>query len=219
MLPTPKPHNSVTDTPWVCRDLYTLAQATDSSEGHELYRVECQGVRKVGLLHPQGWCHKEESASPKKGDICSVGEGLSTETLAALLSALSPEPQLPVSPHETLVCSIIPLLEPRLSGCQWDFVLWCSKRVPVSRSDSLLPVVDRILLIFTARCVWYLFPLRCSVLESPAWPWDPLLLSCDLCSWDSPTESQPPPWEWGWPFSFSTIPTSLYLLSFVYSLL
>ena len=51
----------------------------------------------------------------------------------------------PASPHTSLVFSTIPPLDPRMSGCEQDFVCWPFKRVPVPLSDSCLSIVDRIL--------------------------------------------------------------------------
>ena len=65
----------------------------------------------------------EGCAPQDKGGVCCVGEGLSTGILAALLSALSPDPQTPDSPYVTLVCSALPVPEPRVSGCEIYFVL------------------------------------------------------------------------------------------------
>ena len=47
------PYNHTTQslTPQVCPDLYTLAQAADSSTGCKLCRVGQQGAQRVGVLH------------------------------------------------------------------------------------------------------------------------------------------------------------------------
>ena len=60
--------------------------------------------------------------SPTKDGVCDVGEGLSTGILVVVPSALSPDPQTPDSAHVTLVCPVLSLLEPRVSGCEQDFV-------------------------------------------------------------------------------------------------
>ena len=65
----------------------------------------------------------EGIAPPKEDGICVVGDGLNTGTLAVVPSALSPEPHTPVSPHLTLVHSILSLLEPQVSSYKHDFVL------------------------------------------------------------------------------------------------
>lgn len=43
----------------------------------------------------------EENAPPKKDGFCLMGEQLSTAVMVAVPSALSPEPQIPVSLHTT----------------------------------------------------------------------------------------------------------------------
>ena len=48
--PCPKAHDSVTDIPWVCPDLYTLANVAESSAGHKLCSMVLKGVQSVGLL-------------------------------------------------------------------------------------------------------------------------------------------------------------------------
>ena len=80
----------------------------------------------------------EGSAPPKKDGI-STGKELSSQFLVAIPSALSLEPQTPISLHATQVCSVLPLPEPRVSGCERHFVYYPFKRVPVSLADSCLP--------------------------------------------------------------------------------
>ena len=86
-----------------------------------------------------GWCHKEGSSPPKKDGFGNIGEELSTEVLAAVSSALSPEPQTPACPHPTPFCFILSLPDTRVSGCKWDFMNWPFKRVPVSSRLLSLP--------------------------------------------------------------------------------
>ena len=125
----------------------------------------------MGLLHPPGWrCCTERRAPPKKDGVCNVEELLCTGVLVAVPSALSPETQIPVSPHTTPVHPTLLLPKPRVSGWKWYFVHWPFRRVPVSLADSLLS------LIFIARCYVSFFGLRCSGLGSLLWGWDPTLL-------------------------------------------
>lgn len=66
-----------------------------------------------GFSKDQNKNFKSLKNSLNKDGICSVGEGLNTGILEAILSALSPEPRTPVSPPITLVHSVFPLPEPR----------------------------------------------------------------------------------------------------------
>lgn len=78
----------------------------------------------MGLLPSPRLMPYEGSATPKNAGICDVGEGLSTGALVAVQSAFSPKPQTLVSPYKILVCFTLPPLEPRMSGCERDFVYW-----------------------------------------------------------------------------------------------
>ena len=106
LTPSPGPHNSV--CPRFCRDL-----ASRSHEG----KVDSES-RGCGCCISPGWCHKKGNAPPKKDGVYSVGEWLSTENLAAVSSAFSPEQQTSVSPQANLVHSAHLLLEPKVSGCE-----------------------------------------------------------------------------------------------------
>ena len=75
----------------------------------------------------------------------------------AVLSVLSPEPPTPDSPYEALVCSVLPLPEPRVSDYIWNFVHWFFKRLSVSLVVS--PWWTETLLLFTARFMWAPFPV------------------------------------------------------------
>lgn len=51
IAPTPELHNSVMTTPQSAQISTTHVQAADSFTGHELHRVDQQGVHRVVLLH------------------------------------------------------------------------------------------------------------------------------------------------------------------------
>ena len=53
------------------------------------------------------------------------GEWLSTRILLAVPSVLFPEP--PDSPHVSLVHSALLHLEPKVTGCKWNSVIWLFK--------------------------------------------------------------------------------------------
>ena len=91
-----------------------------------------------------------ESAPPKKDGACVVGEGLSTESLVAVPSALFQELQTQVSPHATLFCSILSLPEPR-DFCKGHFVYLPLKRAPLPLEVSCPFLGVESLLIFTDR--------------------------------------------------------------------
>ena len=78
-----------------------------------------------------------ESAPPKKDGACVVEEGLSTESLVAVPSALFQELQTQVSPHVILFHSTLSLPELMLSGCDQDFVNWPFRRMSVTLADSI----------------------------------------------------------------------------------
>ena len=110
MAASPKPHYSVTDVPespqtsiprpWQL----TPQQVMSSTEWGE------RESRGWGYCISPGWCHKEGNVPPEKDGIHGMREGLSTGVPEAAPSALSPEPQTPLFPHETLVCSTLSLL-------------------------------------------------------------------------------------------------------------
>ena len=110
--------NSVTDTPWVHQDLYTLAKLANSSTGHKSTGWGKRESRGWGYYFVTGWYHMEGSAQPNKDDIYRMGEQLNTGILAAVPSGLSPEPPTPDSTHTTIVHSILSLLEHRVSDCE-----------------------------------------------------------------------------------------------------
>ena len=70
--------------------------------------------------------------------------------------------------------SALPLLEPRVRDCKWNFLCWPIKRL------SVFPVVSpwqrENLLLFTDGCYWVPYWLWCCRLGSPAWGSDPALL-------------------------------------------
>ena len=96
--------------------LYTLAKATELLSRQEAFQGGATGSPDgEAIAFPQADGCMEGRAPPKKGSICSVGEGFSTEILVAVPSVLSPEPQTPDSPLMALLCST---LLPRENGCK-----------------------------------------------------------------------------------------------------
>ena len=93
-------------------------------------------------FHRVGWLQSPRLmlhgglAPPKKTWLLQYGEWLSTGILEADPSVLSPEPPTPDFPQVTLVDSALPLLEPKMSVCKWNFVLWPFKTVPVPLAIS-----------------------------------------------------------------------------------
>lgn len=107
-------------------------------------------------------------------------------------SVLSPEPQISVSPHVTLVCSTFPPLLSRVSGYKWDLCTGLLRGCPCL-SKPCLSLADRIPADFHSQL---LYGYLCSVLVcwtgSLAWNWDPSpIFKGSLCSCDIPLESQP----------------------------
>ena len=70
--------------------------------------------------------------------LLQYGEGFIREVLAADPSALSPEPPTPDSPHVSLVCSALTVLEPRVSGYKENFLLAREEAFYISSHLSLL---------------------------------------------------------------------------------
>ena len=61
-----RPLYLVTDTPWVCLDLYTLTKAADSFASHKLSRVGQKKSRGQGYCFPPGWYYMEKKCSTQK---------------------------------------------------------------------------------------------------------------------------------------------------------
>ena len=114
-----------------------------------------------------------EGCSPWERWLLQYGEWLNTGILVAVPSVLSPKPPTPNSPPATLVHSALPLPEPRVSGCKWNFVN-CIKRL--SASPDVSPWQIETLLLFTAGCYLGSFQAWYCRLGSPAWGIDPTLL-------------------------------------------
>ena len=152
MTPTLKPHNSVTDTPWVCPELYTLPQVADFSAEYYLYRIVQQGVQRVGLLHSPRLMLYGGGCSTQERWHLQCGRRTQFRDPGNFLFISLPRATNPISLQVTLVCSPFPLLEIRVSGYEQDFVHWPYKRAAVSLADSCLTLVTESLLIFTARC-------------------------------------------------------------------
>ena len=118
MVPTLEPHNSVTDIPESARTSTPGPRQLMLSRGQVPQGRATESPEGGATASPRpGWCHTEGIAPPKKDGVCGLGEELSTEILAAVPLALSPELQTPVSAHMTLVCSALPPLEPTESSC------------------------------------------------------------------------------------------------------
>ena len=144
--PTPKPHNSVMDTPWVCPDLYILDPGSWLLCNTWTLEDGATGSPKGGAiafpkLMPYG----------RKYSTQEVGKWLSTSIVVVVPSAILLELQIPVSPLNTLVCSALPVPEPRVSGCERDFVHWPFKSVPVSLTDLNVFLVNRIPAVFHSQ--------------------------------------------------------------------
>ena len=114
--------------------------------------------------------------------------------LVVVPSALSAEPQTPISPHMTLVHSALP--PPGAQG-EWLWTRFCVLvfwECDCASSRLFSPWWTEFLLVFTAisyvgASSW----LWCAGPRSPDWSSDPLLPRGKLCSWDSSLELQPPP--------------------------
>ena len=100
----PEFHLSCETTLWYNLKLYSAAWL-------KLHRVGQSDSYGWGYCFLSGWCHLERSALPEKdGWFLQHGEWLSTGILVAVPSVPSPEPPAPVSPHKSLVHSVLPLL-------------------------------------------------------------------------------------------------------------
>ena len=112
---------------------------TGNPEDRAIAFPQADAIRR-GVLHPR------KMVSAVWGDLATV-------VLVAIPSALSPESQTPVSSHMTLVCSALPLPEPRESGCNQDFVCWAFKRV-LCLWQTHLSLADRIPANFHGDVMW-----------------------------------------------------------------
>ena len=74
--------------------------------------------------------------------------------LVALSLSLSPEPQTPYFPHETIDYSALPLLKLRVSDCEYNFVPWLFKRVPVSPENFCFSVLPTSLNVGSSINLW-----------------------------------------------------------------
>ena len=113
------------------------------------------------------------------GEECSAwerwplqyGEWLSTGILAAVPSVLSTEPPAPDTPKASLFHSTLPLLEPRICDCKWNFVHWSLKRF--SDSLGISPWQTETLRLSQLDVICVPFGLWSCRLWSPAWALDP----------------------------------------------
>lgn len=103
--------------------------------------------------------------------------------------------------HRILIHVTFPLLEPRVSSCEWDFVCWSFKRAFVSLVDSSLSGAHGLCLFSQPSVMWV--PLLSSGvvageaglrLRPHASPGEPLKLRY-------PSGISPTHWQWGQPFS------------------
>lgn len=108
-----------------------------------------QGGSSAGLGHMELGRWGQQISLGKMVSVGSVGEGLSTETMAAVPLALSPKPYNSISPWITPVCSEQSSFH-WMSTWEWNFVFWPCKRDPGFLADSLL--------IFISRCYWAPLP-------------------------------------------------------------
>ena len=145
-----------------------------------------------------------------------MGEELGIGILLAIPLAISPESQIPISPHTTVFHYALSLLEPRVSGCEQDFVHWSFKRTPVSLADSCLSLVDRISADFHSQMLYG--PLFLA-----------MVLYAGRLEWLRPHAPQGEPWwltypsgisatghgSGACPYHLSTLPTSLCVVSSV----
>ena len=90
------------------------AQASDSLAGPETPQGGSPGKPEVKLLHsPRLMLYGEVCSTQERWPQSDSAQGV----LVVVPSALSPEPQIPVSPS-TLVCSALPPSERKASGCK-----------------------------------------------------------------------------------------------------
>ena len=123
-------------------------------------------------------------------------------------SALSSEPPAPDSPHEPLVHSALPLLEPTVSGCKRNLVWWPFKWLFASPTAS--PWQTETPLFFTARCYLGSVWLWCCRLWSSLWDLDPALLRRTPPAAERPLRnSSCCPWEPSQPSRASALRASL----------
>lgn len=143
---------------------------------------------------PPGQCSLERSVWPSNGGIWRLfGRGTQyKDPHGCPFNSLPRGTKPSLSLHNSSpLQSILPLPEPRLSGCEWDFVHCSFKSAPVSLTDSRVYLETESSLVFTASCYVNSFSwLLCSWLGSPAWGWDSMFHRGDLYSWNIPLDSQ-----------------------------
>ena len=81
-------------------------------------------------------------------------------------SALSPEPPTPDFTHAALVCSVLPPLEPKVSGCEQIILYWPFEKRAVS--IAVCPGQTETILLFKAECYVGTFPAS-DALGGEAW--------------------------------------------------
>lgn len=110
---------------------------------------------------------------PKKGSASQcVSRVQHRDAGSCLFSTLFLEPQTSVNPHTTLLCSILPPLEPRVSGCKGDFYALALKRTLVCLIEFCLSLEDRIPADFHSQMIVG----SSSQLWSSRLSWDPTIL-------------------------------------------
>ena len=153
MVSAPEPNISVSYFPWVCsRDPFKKSipqlQAADSSSEHELGHAAQQGVRRVKLVQPAPRLMKFGGRRPtqKRWLLWAVQEKDSAQgpwwMSRQLFFWVAHNPACPCKTRP--IQAALPLLEPGVSGCEWDFVHWPFKRAPGFLADSCLWLADRI---------------------------------------------------------------------------
>ena len=194
MALTPKPRNSVTVTPWDCLDLYTPAQAADSSAGCKLHRVGWHRVQSVGLLYTLRLMLEGEDYSTRERWCLQCGRGIQHRDPVGCPPSSLPratDPRLPVS----LVCFTVSW-NPGWVAVKEILCIGPLRGTCVSSRLLSPPWWTESPLIFAARCYigttsWLLF----SRLGSPVWGRDPMFLRGSLRSWDIPQNLSHCPWE------------------------
>ena len=125
-----------------------------------------------------------------KGEFCprrmaSEVWGMTQHVVATLQHSLQRHQMVLVHfPHVVLVCFVLPPPEPRVSGCEKDFVCWPFKRIPSSQPS--LPGRQKPCCFSQPDIIWVPFP------GMVLWVGEPCLGFRPHTSWGS---TSPPPAE------------------------
>lgn len=109
-----------------------------------------------GVTHPRKMASEVENSDSAQGSWC-------------LSLQLSRQKHKPQTSHATLICSTPPSQEPRVSGCEWNFVCQPLKRAPVSLVDSHLSLMNRTTNFHSQMLCEHLFLAMVLWTGSPAW--------------------------------------------------